>query len=103
MFTVTPGRQPLPLRLSRRRPSPPFHHRSKWVEVFERLGYHVFEALCHPRGVGLALRVLGSFLHGSQLRDAALRYELHREIYFGLSRLLITVFTACGVWVSALD
>eukprot|EP00903_Cladosiphon_okamuranus_P019641 g18059.t1 len=45
----------------------------EWVEVFERLGYHVFDALCHPRGVALALRVLGSFLHGSQLRDAALR------------------------------
>ncbi|CBJ30288.1 conserved unknown protein [Ectocarpus siliculosus] len=45
----------------------------EWVEVFERLGHRVFEALFDPEGVALALRVLRSFLHGSQLRDAALR------------------------------
>ncbi|CAM9879604.1 unnamed protein product [Scytosiphon promiscuus] len=45
----------------------------EWVEVFERLGYHVFEALCHPEGVSLALRILTSFLHGSQLGDATIR------------------------------
>lgn len=49
----------------------------------ERLGYHVFKALRHRRGVALALKVLSSFVHGSQLRDAALRYENrdHRGTY----------------------
>eukprot|EP00752_Nemacystus_decipiens_P006554 g5901.t1 len=61
----------------------------QWVEVFERLAYHVFEALCHPVGVVLALRVLGSFLHGSQLRDATLREG-------GFAGALQSVFSAEG-------
>ena len=56
----------------------PFHRRmyvrSQWVEIFEGLGHQVFGALCYPESVDSALEVLTSFVRGSQLRDAALRY-----------------------------
>lgn len=48
---------------------------AQWVEVFDGLSGHIFEALLNPGGVLLALGLLRSFLHGSQLRDAALRYR----------------------------
>ena len=46
----------------------------QWVEIFEGLGHHVFGALCYPESAGFGLEVLTSFVQGSQLRDAALRY-----------------------------
>ena len=61
----------------------------QWVEVFERLSYYVFEAMCHPKGVVLALGVLRSFLHGSQLQDAALRCEVAGSTRKTLARRLI--------------
>lgn len=55
--------------------SSPFNRgRPQWVEIFEGLGHHVFSALCYSDSVGSGLEVLTSFVQGSQLRDAALRY-----------------------------
>lgn len=48
--------------------------KKQWSEVFDGLSEHLFQGLLSSNSLPTVLKVFKSFLHGSQLRDAVIRY-----------------------------